>query len=66
VLLVTTEGLDAVGGDQALWRNPGLQLTPAARNRRLVAFDSLYLLGFGPRLPQAARELALRLRDSRS
>lgn len=31
--------------------------TPAARSRALVVMDGLYLLGFGPRTPEAASEL---------
>ncbi|MEG0822639.1 MAG: ABC transporter substrate-binding protein [Burkholderiaceae bacterium] len=58
VILATREGLGALGGAAALLGRPGLSLTPAARSRRVLSFDTLYLLGFGPRLPQAARELA--------
>jgi iron complex transport system substrate-binding protein len=36
---------------------PAFAATPAAAQKRLVVMDSLYLLGFGPRTPQAAREL---------
>lgn len=39
----------------------GLESTPAGANRRLVVMDALYLLGFGPRAPAAARELMGRL-----
>lgn len=63
VLLITTQGVDTLGGLAALWDTPALRLTPAGRARRAVAMDSLYLLGFGPRLPQAVRELARRLRE---
>jgi iron complex transport system substrate-binding protein len=35
----------------------GLASTPAAANKRIVTMDGLYLLGFGPRAPAAAREL---------
>jgi iron complex transport system substrate-binding protein len=40
---------------------PVLAQTPAAANDRLVVMDGLLLLGFGPRLALAARELALAL-----
>jgi iron complex transport system substrate-binding protein len=63
VLLVTREGVGQVGGLEALWKHPALYLTPAGQARRAVVMDSLYLLGFGPRLPQAVRELARRLRE---
>lgn len=62
VVLVMQEMFDAAGSAEQFWAGqPMLQLTPAARERRLVAMDSLYLLGFGPRLPQAVRELAARI-----
>lgn len=58
VILTTREGLEAIGGVDALLKRPGLALTPAGRAKRVVAPDALLLLGFGPRLPQAVRELA--------
>jgi iron complex transport system substrate-binding protein len=61
VVLITREGLDTIGGTDAVWTKPGMALTPAAANRRVVAIDALYLLGFGPRTPQAVRELAMQL-----
>jgi iron complex transport system substrate-binding protein len=61
-VLLTREGLAALGGHDALWQVPGLKLTEAGSSRRVVAMDAGYLLGFGPRLPQAVRELAERLR----
>jgi iron complex transport system substrate-binding protein len=57
-ILVTREGIEALGGVDALLARPGLALTPAGQARRVIAPDALYLLGFGPRLPQAVRELA--------
>lgn len=36
---------------------PAFAATPAAEGKRLVVMDSLYLLGFGPRTPEAARDL---------
>lgn len=63
VVLLTTEGLRSAGGAHALWQKPGLALTPAAEKHHLVSLDNLYLLGFGPRLPQAVSELAQALRS---
>jgi ABC-type hemin transport system substrate-binding protein len=40
-----------------MWTRPGVALTAAAANRRAVAIDALFLLGFAPRPPQA--ELAM-------
>lgn len=61
VVLIPSRGLDALGGREALFALPGLGLTPAGREQRVVAMDDLYLLGFGPRTGQAVRELALAL-----
>ncbi|MEH0165222.1 heme/hemin ABC transporter substrate-binding protein [Roseateles microcysteis] len=52
VILTTNEGLQAAGGIAPLLQAPGLALTPAGRAKRVIAYDALELLGFGPRLPQ--------------
>lgn len=57
-ILATAEGIEALGSIEALLARPGLALTPAGRARRVIAPDALYLLGFGPRLPQAVRDVA--------
>ncbi|MDI4664565.1 ABC transporter substrate-binding protein [Xanthobacter autotrophicus] len=54
------------GGGQVLdadtvFSLPAFAGTPAARERRLVAMPGSYLLGFGPRAPRAARDLAAAL-----
>ncbi len=58
ILLCTQEGVSALGGVDALLARPGLALTPAGRARRALSPDALFLLGFGPRLPAAVKELA--------
>jgi len=40
-----------------LFALPAFSRTPAAATKRLVHMDGLYLLGFGPRTPFAARDL---------
>lgn len=57
VIVTTTQGIEAVGGLDKFWARPGLDMTPAYKTRALVALDALYLIGFGPRLPQAVAEL---------
>jgi len=42
---------------EQLFSVKGIESTPAGANRRLVVMDGLYLLGFGPRAPAAARDL---------
>jgi iron complex transport system substrate-binding protein len=62
ILLIASESLAAIGGVDRLLASPGLSLTPAAKNRRVAAaMDSLLLLGFGPRLPQALTQLSTQL-----
>lgn len=57
VILVTSRGLETSGGVDELLKQPGLSLTPAGKARRVIAMDDLLLLGFGPRLGQAAKDL---------
>ena len=66
VILTTSQGITAVGGVDKLLAQPGLALTPAGKAKRVVAMDALYLLGFGPRLPQAVREAAERVRENKA
>ncbi len=63
VLLVPEHALGAMSGAPAILSHPGIELTCAGRNRRLVVMDGLYLLGFGPRLGEAVTDLALALRE---
>lgn len=58
VLLLTTGGLESLGGEAEVARMPGIAGTPAAKRGRILALDDLALLGFGPRLPEAVRDLA--------
>lgn len=45
----------------AFYAHPAFALTPAGANRVFLAMDGLYLLGFGPRTPAAARDVAAAL-----
>ena len=62
VILVMDRGLAAIGGVPGLLEIPGVALTRAGRNQRFVSMEDLYLLGFGPRLPDALHDLAAQLR----
>ncbi|MWL89551.1 MULTISPECIES: hemin ABC transporter substrate-binding protein [unclassified Cupriavidus] len=57
VIVTTTMSVGASGSAEAFLAQPGLNATPAARNKRIVVMDDLLLLGFGPRLPEALRLL---------
>ncbi|HOE98053.1 MAG TPA: hemin ABC transporter substrate-binding protein [Candidatus Sumerlaeota bacterium] len=58
IVLMMSKGLESLGGREGLLSIPGVAQTPAAQQGRLILMDDLYLLGFGPRLGQAARDLA--------
>lgn len=61
VVLVTRQTAQAMGGTQVVLDQPALRQTPAGRAGKVLEFDTLLLLGFGPRTPQAAQELAMAL-----
>lgn len=56
VVLMMARGNHAVPADE-IFGQAAFAATPAARTRALVTMDGLYLLGFGPRAPAAARDL---------
>ena len=57
VYVLFTTGLESVGGVDGLLKLPGLALTPAGKNKRVVAMPGQYLSGFGPRSGRAALDL---------
>ena len=65
VVLTTERTVALSGGREALLALPAIAATPAARDRRLIAMDGLYLLGFGPRLPEALKQLGAALHPER-
>ena len=56
---------ESVGGDDAqlLSSIPGLGATPAGRKLRVIRVDDAAFLGFGPRTPSTATEVAAALRQ---
>lgn len=60
-VLVTRQTVQAMGGRQAILDQPSLNRTPAGKAGKIIEFDALLLLGFGPRTPEAATELAMAL-----
>lgn len=57
VLVVTTTGLESVGGVDGLVDLPAIKGTPAGRDRHVVALDDQLLLGLGPRAGDALGQL---------
>jgi iron complex transport system substrate-binding protein len=59
VLAMQRSGLNLSAG--GVFAQPGFAMTPAAEHKSFIAMEGLYLLGFGPRTPRAAYDLAHRL-----
>lgn len=57
IVLFTEQGMSVVGGIDGALKLPGLAQTPAGQKRRIVAQEAMFMLGFGPRLPQALSAL---------
>lgn len=61
VILMTEKSFERSGGTDGVLRFPGVALTPAGRNRRVVAVSDMYFQGFGPGVGRAVRALVLKL-----
>lgn len=57
LLIVTTHGVASLKGVANVWRLPGLALTPAGKQKRLLVFDDIALLGFGLQTPDVLKQL---------
>lgn len=57
LVLLTDQGLHAAGGINGILKLPGLAHTPAGQYRKVLSFEAMFLLGFGPRLPAAVTAL---------
>lgn len=57
LVVISAEGVKAMGGEAALWTLPGLAQTPAGRNKQVLLVDDMALIGFSVRTPDALRGL---------
>ena len=57
MVVISQDGVNALGGEANLWKLPGLAQTPAGRHKQLLAIDDMALLGFSVRTPEAIRQL---------
>ena len=64
VIVVPAHTMKMVGGVDGVLKMPGVDQTPAGQHRRIVAFDDLLLLGFGPRLATGIATLSSTLRGT--
>ena len=60
LVVISQEGLNALGGEENLWKLPGLAQTPAGRSKQVLAIDDMALLGFSVRTPKAIQQLRAR------
>ncbi|AFH95682.1 TPA: hemin ABC transporter substrate-binding protein [Providencia stuartii] len=59
LIIVTHEGIKSLGGEDKVWKLPGLAMTPAAKNKALIVVDDMGMLGFSlgtPKVMQQIRE----------
>lgn len=57
LVVISQDGVNAMGGEDNLWTLPGLAQTPAGRNKQVLQIDDMALLGFSVRTPQAIQQL---------
>ncbi len=57
MLILPAKGAKSVGGEDGVFKLPGVAQTPAGKSRKLVLIDDLMLLGFGPRFGKALLEM---------
>lgn len=65
VILMTSSGLDSVGGVDGLVAIPGIAQTPAGRDRRVITEEDGLLYSFGSRTPLALASLIEQLHAPR-
>lgn len=61
IILITQDGLKALGGREQLWKLPGINHTIAAKKQAVIEMDTGFLLNFGPRTGEAALALAQKI-----
>jgi len=57
LVVISADGVKSMGGEENLWKLPGLAQTPAGRNKQVHIIDDIALSGFSVRTPQALRDL---------
>ena len=60
VVVMMARGDHAASAEE-VFSHPAFARTSAAEKKRLITMDGLYLLGFGPRLPQAVADLSAQI-----
>ena len=61
ILITPEEGFEIIGGIDAFLALPGVSDTPAGRDGAVLTYDEALLLGMGPRVGEALRQLVIDL-----
>ncbi len=61
ILLMTERSFERSGGVEGVLKFPGVALTPAGKNRRIVPVSDMYFQGFGPGVGRAVLDLTGKL-----
>ncbi len=59
IILMTQKSFERSGGIDGVIKFPGVALTPAGKNKHIIAVSDMYFQGFGPGVGKAVRSLAL-------
>ncbi|MET0753651.1 MAG: ABC transporter substrate-binding protein [Pyrinomonadaceae bacterium] len=57
IILITQRSFERSGGVEGVVKFPGVALTPAGKNQRVIPVSDMYFQGFGPGVGRAVREL---------
>lgn len=57
IILMFDFGLSSLGGKEAMLKLPGVRLTNAGKNKRIIQMNGPLLINFSSRLPEAIQEL---------
>lgn len=62
-ILMMDHVVKSSGGKENILNLPQIKMTPAGQNGKLIAMDGLLLLGFGPRTPDALKQLSSQFKE---
>nr|WP_282557700.1 hemin ABC transporter substrate-binding protein [Providencia burhodogranariea] len=57
LIIVTHEGVKSLGGEDKIWKLPGIAMTPAAKNKALIVVDDMGMLGFSLDTPKVMEQM---------
>jgi iron complex transport system substrate-binding protein len=63
ILFLFESGVQSMGGIEGLSQIPGFELTNAGKNGHVITMDGSLVSSFGPRLPQAIKELSEKINN---